>query len=170
VRADASPHEIFDEYLAYLNAFELTKQVEIERVEIRGDDGKERREFEAGEPLRLRLWYRAKEPTAFTLTTGVLERHTGQTVVASWSGDDSFVVPAATSGSVEIRYPALPFAAGDYNLYVALAAPEQGAWPTHHFDMWVQFYGDDTLITVHGRRPEGMLDLPSSWSTGVVAA
>jgi lipopolysaccharide transport system ATP-binding protein len=170
VRADASPHEIFDEYLAYLNAFELTKQVEIERVEIRGDDGKERREFEAGEPLRLRLWYRAKEPTAFTLTTGVLERHTGQTVVASWSGDDSFVVPAATSGSVEIRYPALPFAAGDYNLYVALAAPEQGAWPTHHFDMWVQFYGDDTLITVHGRRPEGMLDLPASWSSGVVAA
>ena len=97
IRADGTPHEIFDEYLAYLNAFELTKQVEIERVEICGDDGKERREFESGEPLRLRLWYRATEPAAFTLTAGILERYTGQTVVASWSGDDSFVVPAATA-------------------------------------------------------------------------
>lgn len=170
VRADASPHEIFDEYLAYLNAFELTKQVEIERVEIRGDDGKPRRSFESGEPLRLRLWYRATEPKPFTLTSGILERYTGQTVVASWSGDNGFVVPAATHGSVEIRYPALPFAAGDYSLYVALAAPEQGAWPTHHFDMWVQFYGHDTVINVDGPRREGMLDLPVSWSTGAVLA
>jgi ABC-type polysaccharide/polyol phosphate transport system ATPase subunit len=170
VRADGTPHEIFDEYLAYLNAFELTKQVEIERVEIRGDDGVERREFEAGEPLRLRVWYRAQEPSAFTLTTGILERYTGQTVVASWSGDDSFVVPAATHGSVEMRYPALPFADGDYSLYVALAAPEQGAWPTNHYDMWVQFYGHDTVIKVHGPRPEGLLDLPVAWKTGAVFA
>ena len=170
IRADGTPHEIFDEYLAYLNAFELTKQVEIERVEICGDDGKERREFESGEPLRLRLWYRATEPAAFTLTAGILERYTGQTVVASWSGDDSFVVPAATDGSVEIRYPALPFAAGDYSLYVALAAPDQGAWPTNHFDMWVQFYGDDTVIKVNGARPEGLLDLPVSWASGAVFA
>ena len=170
VRADGTPHEIFDEYLAYLNAFELTKQVEIERVEVRGDDGKERRVFESGEPLRLRLWYRAKEPTAFTLTSGVLERYTGQTVVASWSGDDGFVVPEATQGSVEIRYPALPFSAGDYSLYVALETPEQGAWPTNHLDIWVQFYGHDTLIKVHGPRPEGLLDLPVSWSTGAVFA
>jgi ABC-type polysaccharide/polyol phosphate transport system ATPase subunit len=170
VRADAAPHEIFDEYLAYLNAFELTKQVEIERVEIRGDDGKPRRSFESGEPLRLRLWYRAKEPTPFTLTSGVLERYTGQTVVAAWSGDDDFLVPATTQGSVEVRYPALPFAAGDYSLYVALAAPEQGAWPTRHFDMWVQFYGHDTVINVDGPRREGLLDLPVSWSKGAVLA
>src|ERR1700759_5782283 len=42
VRADASPHEIFDEYLAYLNSFGLTKQGEREGVEIRGENAKER--------------------------------------------------------------------------------------------------------------------------------
>jgi homopolymeric O-antigen transport system ATP-binding protein len=170
VRADGTPHEIFDEYLAYLNAFELTKQVEIEHVEVFGDDGQARREFVSGEPLTLRIRHRAKEPTAFTITTGVLEWHTGQTVLASWSGDDGFVVPAATHGSIEIRYPALPFAAGDYSLYVALASPEQGAWPTHHLDMWVQFFGHDTVIHVGGPRREGLLDLPVSWSTGAVFA
>jgi homopolymeric O-antigen transport system ATP-binding protein len=170
VRADGTPHEIFDEYLAYLNAFDLTKQVEIERVEVVGDDGKPRRVFASGEPVTLRVHHRAKEPTAFTLTSGVLEWHTGQTVLAAWSGDSGFVVPAATHGSVEIRYPALPFAAGDYSLYVALAAPEQGAWPTHHLDMWVQFFGHDTMIHVEGRRQEGLLDLPVSWSPGAVFA
>lgn len=170
IRADAEPHEIFDEYLAYLNAFELTKQVEIERVEVAGDDGEPRRMFASGEALTMRIWYRAEEPTAFTLTSGVMERHTGQTVHASWSGDDAFVVPAATQGSVEIRYPALPLAAGDYALYVAFAAPEQGAWPTHHLDMWNPLLGDDTLIQVQGPRQEGLLDLPVSWSTGAVFA
>jgi lipopolysaccharide transport system ATP-binding protein len=170
VRADGLPHEIFDEYLAYLNAFELTKQVEIEQAEILGDDGVPRRLFASGEPLTVRIRYRAKQPTDFTLTSGVLERYTGQTVLASWSGDEGFVVPAATNGSVEIRYPALPFAAGDYALYVALASPEQGAWPTHHLDMWVSLLGDDTLIHVDGPRAEGLLDLPVSWSTGAVRA
>jgi len=170
VRADGTPHEILDEYLAYLNAFELTKQVEIERVEVRSDEGTARRVFASGEPLTIQLWYRAKEPTAFTLTSGALERYTGQTVVAAWSGDDGFVVPATTHGSVEVRYPALPFAAGDYALYVALAAPEQGAWPTHHLDIWLSFLGHDTIIHVDGARPEGLLDLPVSWSTGTVFA
>jgi ABC-type polysaccharide/polyol phosphate transport system ATPase subunit len=170
VRADGKPHEIFDEYLAYLNAFDLTKQVEIERVEVRGDDGRERRVFAAGEPLTLRVWFRAKEPTDFALTSGVLERYTGQTVLAFWSGDDGFVVPAAAHGCVDIRYPALPFAAGDYAPYVALAVPEQGPWPTHHLDIWVSLLGHDTMIHVHGPRPDGMLDLPASWSTGSVLA
>jgi hypothetical protein len=126
--------------------------------------------FASGEPLTVRICYRAKEPMAFTVTSGVLERYTGQTVLASWSGDDGFVIPPAAHGSFEIRYPALPFATGDYALYVALAAPEQGAWPTHHLDMWVPLLGHDTLIHVDGPRREGLLDLPVSWSTGAVLA
>lgn len=170
VRADGTPHEIFDEYLAYLNAFELTKQVEIERVEVRGDDGRPRRTFSSGESLTLRICYRSEEPVAFTLTSGVMERHTGETMLAAWSGDDGVVVPAAAHGSVEIRYPALPFAAGDYALYVALAAPEQGPWPTQHLDMWNPLLGDDTVIRVQGPRRGGLVDLPVSWSTGAVLA
>jgi ABC-type polysaccharide/polyol phosphate transport system ATPase subunit len=170
VRADAPPHELLHEYLAYLNAFELTRQVEIERVQILGDDGAERRVFESGEPLRLRIAYRATEPTPFTITSGVMEWYTGQTMLAVWSGDDGFVVPAAARGAVDVRYPALPFAAGDYAPYVALALPEQGPWPTQHLDMWISLLGHDTKIHVEGARRAGLLDLPVSWSTGTVVA
>lgn len=170
IRADGRPHEILFDYLAYLNAFEITKQVEIEDVEVCGDDGLPRRTFTSGEPMVVRLSYRAKAATAFTLTSGVMHRYNGQTMLSAWSGDDGFVVPATPQGSVEIRYPALPLAAGDYALYVAFATPDQGAWPTEHLDMWNPLLGDDTLIHVHGRRDEGLLDLPVSWSSGAVLA
>ncbi len=170
VRGEGAPHEILHEYLAYVNAFELTKQVEIERVEVYGDDGVPRREFTSGEPLRMRLSYRAVEAKSFALTAGVMHSYNGQTMLAAWSGDDGFVVPAASGGAVEIRYPALPLASGDYELYVALATPEQGPWPTHHLDMWNPLCGDDTKIHVSGRRGEGLVELPVCWSVGALAA
>jgi homopolymeric O-antigen transport system ATP-binding protein len=170
IRAEGPPHEILYDYLAYLNAFELTKEVEIERVEVYGDDGAPRREFASGEPLTVRVSYASKEPRPFTLISGAMHRYNGQTMLAAWSGDDSFVVPAAARGTVEIRYPALPLAGGDYALYVALAAPEEGAWPTHHFDMWHVILGHDTLIHVDGGREDALVDLPVSWSAGAVLA
>jgi lipopolysaccharide transport system ATP-binding protein len=170
IRAEGPPHEIFDEYLTYLNAFELTKRVEIDQVEAHGDDGIPRREFESGEPLTVRMSYRCKEPTPFTLISGVMHRYNGQTVLAAWSGDDGIAVPAAECGTVEIRYPALPLAEGDYGLYVALAAPEEGAWPTHHLDMWHPLLGHDTLIHVRGRRHQGLVDLPVTWSVGAAVS
>ncbi len=170
VRADAPPHELLHEYLSYLNAFELTKEVEIERVQILGDEGAERRVFASGEPLTLRIAYRAGKPSPFTITSGVMEWYTGQTMLAVWSGDAGFVVPASPRGTVEVRYPALPFAAGEYAPYVALALPEQGPWPTQHLDMWISLLGHDTKIRVEGQRTVGLLDLPVSWSTKVLAA
>lgn len=170
VRAEGAPHEILHEYLAFVNAFELTKQVEIEQVDVFGDDGIPRRHFTSGEPLRMRLAYRAEEPKPFALTAGVMHSYNGQTMFAAWSGDDNFVAPAAGRGAVEIRYPALPLAAGDYELYVALATPEQGPWPTHHLDMWNPLCGHDTQIRVSGPRGEGLVDLPVSWSAGTQAA
>lgn len=170
IRADGAPHEILFDYAVHLNAFELTKQVEIERVEICGNDGELRREFASGEPLTLRVYHRSVDPTAFTVTSGVMHRYTGQTMLAAWSGDDSFVAPAEPRGNFEIRYPALPLAAGDYALYVALAVPDQGPWPTRHLDMWNPLFGHDTLIHIRGQRREGMVDLPVSWSTGTVLA
>jgi homopolymeric O-antigen transport system ATP-binding protein len=168
IRANGRPHEILFDYLAYLNAFELTKQVEIERVEVCGDDGLPRRDFTSGDPLVIRLSYRATSPTPFTVTSGVMHRYNGQTMLSAWSGDDGFIVPAAPHGCVEVRYPALPLAAGDYALYVAFAAPDQGAWPTEHLDMWNPLLGDDTLISIQVRRDAGLLDLPVSWSSGAV--
>ena len=169
IRAEGAPHEILHEYLSYLNAFELTKQVQIERVEVYDDSGRARRDFASGEPLRIRLSYRADEATPFALTAGVMHSYNGQTMLAAWSGDDGFVAPAAARGAVDIRYPALPLAAGDYELYVALARPEEGPWPTQHLDMWNPLCGHDTQIHVTGTRREGLFDLPVSWSTGAVA-
>lgn len=170
VRGEGAPHEILHEYLAYVNAFELTKEVEIERVEVHGDDGVPRREFTSGEPLRIRFSYRAAEAKSFAITVGVMHSYNGQTMLAAWSGDDGFVVPAASEGAVEIRYPALPLASGDYELYFALATPEQGPWPTRHLDMWNPLCGDDTQIHVNGRRGEGLVELPVCWSVGALAA
>jgi homopolymeric O-antigen transport system ATP-binding protein len=170
IRAEGRPHEILYDYLAYLNAFELTKGVEIEHVEVYGDDGEPRRTFASGESLRVRIAYRASEPTPFTLIAGATHRYNGQEILSVWSGDDGFVVPPAPQGVVELRYPALPLASGDYALYVALATPEQGAWPTHHLDMWNPLLGHDTLIRVEGRHHEGYVDLPVSWSIGELVA
>lgn len=170
VRAEGAPHEILHEYLANLNAFELTKQVQIEQVEVCDDSGQPRREFAPGEPLRIRVSYRAKEAKPFALTAGVMHSYNGQTLLAAWSGDDGFVAPATAEGAVEIRYAALPLAAGDYELYVALATPEQGPWPTHHLDMWNPLCGHDTQIHVTGTRREGFFELPVSWSVGALAA
>lgn len=170
VRAEGAPHEILHEYLAYLNAFELTKQVRIERVDVCDDSGEQRREFDSGEALRIRVAYRADAAQPFALTAGVMHSYNGQTLLAAWSGDDGFVVPAAAHGTVEIRYPALPLVAGDYELYVALATPEQGPWPTHHLDMWNPLCGHDTQIHVSGARETGFFDLPVSWSAGALAA
>lgn len=170
IRAEGAPHDVLFDYAAHLNAFELTKQVEIERVTVCDDDGVERRTFASGEPLVIRLHHRAQTPTPFTLVSGVMHRYTGQTMLAAWSGDDGFVAGATKEGVVEIRYPQLPLAAGDYALYVGLATPEQGAWPTEHLDMWNPLFGDDTLIHLDGPRTEGLVDLPVSWSTRAVAA
>jgi ABC-type polysaccharide/polyol phosphate transport system ATPase subunit len=170
VRAEGRPHEILHEYLSYLNAFELTKQVRIEQVEVCGDDSEPRRDFMSGEPLRVKLVYRSDEPQPFALTAGVMHSYNGQTLLASWSGDVGFVVPAREWGAVEIRYPTLPLATGDYELYVALAPPEQGPWPTRHLDMWNPFCGHDTKIHVRGARKEGFFDLPVSWSAGALVA
>lgn len=164
VRAEGPPHEILHEYLSYLSAFEMTKQVRIERVEVCSDDGEARREFASGEPLRVRLFYRAEKGTSFALTAGVMHSYNGQTILAAWSGDDGFVAPPSMEGALEIRYPALPLAAGDYELYVALATPEQGPWPTEHLDMWNPLCGHDTQIHISGAPHEGLLELPVSWS------
>ena len=170
VRAAGRPHEILCDYLAYLNAFQLTKQLEIERVDVYGDDGEPRRTFTSGEPLNVRLVYRSDDPTPFTLIAGVIHRYNGQEILSAWSGDDSFVVPAAKRGTVELRYPTLPLASGDYALYVALSTPDQGPWPTHYLDMWNPLLGHDTVIRVDGRRHEGYVDLPATWSTGALVA
>ncbi len=170
IRAEGAPHEILHEYLSHLNAFELTKELTIRRVEVCDDSGVPRRDFASGEPLRIRLFYEAREAKPFALTAGVMHSYDGQTILAAWSGDDGFVVPPGTEGAVEIRYPALPLAAGDYELYVALATPEQGPWPTHHLDMWNPLCGHDTQIHVTGARQEGFLSLPVSWSAGALVA
>ena len=170
VRAEGPPHAILHEYLAFVNAFELTKQVEIERVEILDDQGLPRRAFTSGEPLRVRFSFRAVEASPFALTAGVMHSYNGQTMLAAWSGDSGFVVPASKHGTVEIRYPVLPLAAGDYELYVALATPEQGPWPTRHLDMWNPLRGHDTKIRVVGPRREGLFDLPVRWSLGALTA
>jgi hypothetical protein len=144
--------------------------VEIDQVETYGEDGLARREFESGEPLTVKMSYRCQEPTPFTVISGVMERYNGQTVLAAWSGDDGVAVPASGHGTLEIRYPALPLAAGDYGLYVALAAPEEGAWPTRHLDMWHPLLGHDTMIHVRGPRHDGLVDLPVTWSVGAAVA
>ena len=156
VRADGTPHEIFDEYLAYLNAFELTKQVEIERVEICGDDGVRAAGVRVG---------RAAPAAALVSGDGAELRSRSPPASSSATPGRRLSLPGAgtTASSSRPRHEARSrsatrrsrFAAGDYSLYVALAAPEQGAWPTHHLDMWIQFYGHDTVIKVHGRSAGG---------------
>ena len=168
VRAAGRPHEILYDYLAYLNAFQLTKQLEIERVDVYGDDGEPRRTFTSGKPLNVGRppLRRSDAVHAHSRRHPPLQRPGN---LSAWSGDDSFVVPAAKRGTVELRYPTLPLASGDYALYVALSTPDQGP-------------GRPTISTAgpaartrhghpRGRTPAtGERHLPATWSTGALVA
>jgi ABC-type polysaccharide/polyol phosphate transport system ATPase subunit len=172
IRADGPPHEILYRYLSDLNAFELTREVEIERLELLGGDRRIRRELNSGDELRVRIHYRAKQPRSFTVVCGVMHRYTGESVLSAWSGDDAFVVPAHSGkGVVEVRYPELPLAGGEYEVVVQFAAPEEGPWPARHFDIWDPLRGEDGRLRVTGRGEGGcILALPATWSTEPVPA
>jgi ABC-type polysaccharide/polyol phosphate transport system ATPase subunit len=166
VRAEGTPGEIMNDYLAELNAFELNKRVRITSLEFVGakGDGEGRRALRPGESMTIRLAWEADEATPFALISGWMNADNGETVFSAWSGDDGHVVEASgRSGTMELHYASVPLAPGHYQYWVCLADPAQGPFPVDYYDMWSPQTGRDTDVEVEGALDGALVRLPVEW-------
>jgi lipopolysaccharide transport system ATP-binding protein len=167
VRAEGPPQDLLYEYLAFVNAFDISHRVEIESVELTGPD-RSARSLRTGDPVSVSLEYMCDSPKdlSFALISEWVHVNSGQSLLSAFSGDDGFVVDAEESGRVVIHYPELPVAPGQYDYSVALSDPAQGPFPVTLYDIWSPVTGRDTRFRVEGRPEDqgSLVPFPAEWS------
>jgi lipopolysaccharide transport system ATP-binding protein len=165
VRAQGTPSELMNDYLAELNAFQINKRVRVASLALVRADGEETRTLRPGDSLTIRLGWEAQRPSRFALISGWMNADSGETVLSAWSGDDGYFVDAsAGSGTVEVHYESLPLSPGRYHYWVCLADPAQGPFPVEYCDVWGPLTGQDSLVLFEGDAAENALvRLPVQW-------
>jgi ABC-type polysaccharide/polyol phosphate transport system ATPase subunit len=166
IKAQGTPTELMNDYLADLNAFDLNRQVRITSVEFIGADGAETRTLSPGDSLTARFrWESDGRAPQFALVSGWTDAETGESVLSAWSGDDGYFVDSSGgSGAGEIHYSRIPLAPGRYDYWVCLADPAQGPFPVDYYDLWGPVTRRETRIVVQGANEDrALVQLPVSW-------
>jgi ABC-type polysaccharide/polyol phosphate transport system ATPase subunit len=166
IKAEGTPPELMNDYLADLNAFELNKHVRIGSLEFIGTDGSETRSLATGDSLTIRFsWESDERAERFALVSGWTDAQNGESVLSAWSGDDGYYVDASAGGGIaEIHYPQVPLSPGRYDYWVCLADPAQGPFPVDYYDLWGPVTGRETQILIEGSNDErALVALDVSW-------
>jgi lipopolysaccharide transport system ATP-binding protein len=165
IKAQGTPSELMNDYLADLNAFKLNRRVRITALEFIGADGTETRSLRSGDSLTIRFSWESDQRAPFALLSGWMDAENGESVLSAWSGDDGYFAEASGgAGTVEVHYANVPLAPGRYHYWVYLADPAQGPFPVDYYDMWGPFSGRDTRIVVEGANEDrALVRLPVRW-------
>lgn len=134
-----------------------TREVVLEGAEFFGPSGEATTKFEWGQPLVVRLSYRAATPVGPSVFGFGISDEAGRLVHGSNTEISGLAIPAlAGQGRVELRLPALNLAKGTYFL----------SFSVHSADHKVNYHRLDNAYAigvVSSSRFEGICHMPSEW-------
>jgi lipopolysaccharide transport system ATP-binding protein len=139
-----------------------SRELEIVRVQLLAGD-EECNVFRTGEPLTIRLHYRAHEPIAAPVFGVGIHHESGVWITGPNTGFDAFPVPDLDDeGCLDYSIPALPLNTGRYLVSAAVVDATQ----THVYDLHDRLYP----LVVHSPSADryGMFAIAGAWAWGAV--
>ncbi len=138
-------------------------EIEIEQVELLGGSGKpgaELPEFRTGDPMTIRLHYRAASPVVRPVFGVSINTVEGLHVWSHHTLDARFL-PAKLSGggSIDIQIPAIPLQPGAFDVNTSVVDESL----SHSYDQWAR----GARFNVHVGKPResgGLVAMNSSWT------
>lgn len=162
LKADGCPATLLYPYLESLNAFKISNRASFISVRLLNRFGEESVSLQVGDSLLLEVAYQKDSNLdSFAVIAGVTSSATGESVLSSWSIDDSVVIgeQGKLTGVFRINYPNIPLSPGWYDLSLMLVDPCQGAFPVEYLCMWGPLNTDGCRIQVLGSEFSG-IDCP----------
>jgi ABC-type polysaccharide/polyol phosphate transport system ATPase subunit len=168
---------VIDAYIASVNAVEGAREseargeerpgsgeVRLTSVELIDDAGDPVPSAVAGQPLRLRLAFTAREPVTGPVLTVAFTHQTGALVTkATTRASGDLVESSGTGGYVDYLQPSCALNPGNYLVDVSILDPTE----THLIDSWVAAL---ELVVRSGGGPvrEGLVSLPDRFELPVL--
>ena len=137
-----------------------SREIEITSVRLIDDHGRERHLFETGQPLTVRILYRARQAVARPVFGLALHRDDGTVLAGPNTRTAGFAIDVVQgSGHIDCRIEGLPFLEGNYD--VSVSAYDETL--THAYDHQYRLY-PFRVRSGPWRQVLGFLHLPCSWS------
>jgi len=138
-----------------------SREIEIDRVELLDDTGTEPRVFSTGQPMTVRIHYKAKEPIDDVIAGVRITLPLGTNVWGANSKRRGMEFPRLFGqGHIDLFIPALPLLEGSYDLTLNLA--DKGE--IHEYDHWDRRIRFD--VAQFNVFDEGLTTIQSVWSLG----
>ncbi|MBM9467708.1 ABC transporter ATP-binding protein [Nakamurella sp. YIM 132084] len=135
-------------------------EVIVERIELLDRDDEDTRQFRTGEPLTMRLHYRATERIERPVFAASLHSRDGQHLWSHHTWDAQYIPSAVSgSGSIDVAVPALPLQPGSFTVNTSVVDEELA----HSYDQWVKAVQFDVVPGGTPRESGGVLVMQSTW-------
>lgn len=136
-----------------------TGEIIVDRIELLDEHGVDLRQFRTGDPVTLRLHYRADRPVRRPVFAASLHALTGQHVWSHHTLDAGFVPDELSGdGSLDVVIPALPLQPGAFVLNTSVVDDQLA----HSYDQWVKAARFD-VVPGTPRESGGVLVMGSRW-------
>jgi ABC-type polysaccharide/polyol phosphate transport system ATPase subunit len=134
-----------------------SREMEISGVSFRNGAGKETQRFLSGEPLRIRIGYRAKERIANPVFGFSVTSSEGQTVFGTNTQIESFEIPVVEGeGVLELEFSPLPFMRGKFFFSFSIHSDD-------HLTNYHRQENFHSISVTPATNEEGFVKLPVKW-------